>query len=278
MKNKAINEIKNILNIEDSQITDLKRFNQGMSNYTYYFKALNNEYVLRLKGMAAEKYVDYENEYNATLSLENTNLTGELVYFNIKTGTKLSKYIKGTTLTKTTKSLAESLKRLHYIKALNVNNYNLIERLNKYESYNETDISNDYYEIKTWWINNYLNNYKNRPQVFCHNDLQNINIIVNDDQTYFIDFEYAAYNDIFYDFASYEDDPLYLFELYFNKKPSDKDIEDIKFYQIYQSLQWYQVALYKHNIGFSKETSYDFLELTNYFINNAKTIYNQIKK
>lgn len=278
MKNKAIKQIENILKIDKNEIKNFKRFNQGMSNYTYYFEALNNKYVLRLKGMAAEKYVNYQNEYNATTALENTDLTGDLIYFDINSGTKLSKYIEGKTLTKTTLSLVNTLKKLHSIKTLNVNNYNLIERLNLYESYNTSDILNIYYEIKTWWINTFLNNYQNEPQVLCHNDLQNINIIVNNEKTYLIDFEFSAYNDIYYDIASYEEDPFYLLQLYLNRKLTNEDIKHLKFYQIYQSLQWYQVALYKYHIGFSKETNYDFKELTIYFIENAKSIYEEIKK
>lgn len=280
MKDIAIENIVKVFNVESSSIKNLKRFNQGMSNYTFYFELNNKKYVIRVVGLKAYKFVDYENEYNVLKTINNTNITSNLIYYNIKTGTKVSEYIEGVTNSDTSENFVKTLKMLHNIKSNKIKEYNLINRLNEYESYNNKDhIDNNYYLIKKYFTNNFQSIYNKREKKLCHNDLQDINIIKNNlNKYYLIDFEYTAYNDPLYDIASYGNDPLLLFEKYYNKKPNKEDIRDILFYQMYQSLQWYQVALYKEEVGFSKLTNYNFKELANYFLTNATEIYKNIKE
>lgn len=278
MRKEAIKQIKKHFNVNEENILNLKRFNKGMSNYTFYFELNSKKYVIRLKGLKAENFVSYSNEYEVLKTIDKFNITGKLIYYNKNTGIKISEYVDGSSIKVLTNSFVTTLKKLHNIKSNKIENYNLIERLNKYENYNKKEnINNKYFEMKNWWIKTYENHFKQHNKVLCHNDLQNINIISNDN-TYLIDFEYASYNDPLYDIASFELDSYKLYELYFNKKLTKKAKSQIIFYKVYQSLQWYQVALYKHEIGFSKLTNYDFLKLTNFFINDAYNNYLKIKE
>ncbi|VEU80702.1 choline/ethanolamine kinase family protein [Haploplasma axanthum] len=285
MDTKIKKEIVKIFNVKESKIKDLKRFSKGMSNYTYYFKINDKAYVIRVIGDDADRYVDYHNEINAISAVLSNQLTSKLVYFDIETGTKVSEYIDGETIDFETKNfdikeLVFSLKKLHLIKNENIKNYALIDRLNEYESFNKiSDISKPYFALKTWWIEVFNKYYRNNEQVFCHNDLQDANIVrsSDDNKIYFIDFEYAAYNDVYYDIAGFEENALYVHSEYFGHPTTEKEKNHVIFYRIFQSLQWYQVALYKHKIGFSENTSYDFNELANYFINKALSLYEEIK-
>lgn len=273
-----IENIKTILNIEEKEIKNLKRFEKGMSNYTYYFEANNFKYVIRLIGEGAEKYINYYNELNASLAIYGENLTSELIYFDPVTGTKLVRYIDGEVLDfekiENFDELIKSLKKLHGINNKSIKEYDLINRLNEYESFNEDNkLSDDYFSLKKWWFETYNLEYKNEELVLCHNDLQDANIINTNDKIYFIDFEYTAYNDLYYDFASFEENAYLVHEKYFNKALDNNDKNHIDFFKIYQSIQWYLVALYKHSIGFSEKTSHDFNELKDYFINKAKNLF-----
>lgn len=278
-----IDNIKTILQIDNNNIVNLKRFSKGMSNYTYYFEANNEKYVIRIIGEGAEKYVDYYNELNAILLINSVNLTSDLIYFDPITGTKLAKYIDGNiyefTHNKDLTKLIKSLKSLHSLKADYIQNYELINRLNKYESFNnDLVLDTKFYELKEWLINEYNNKYINEPLVFCHNDLQDANIIETKDEVYLIDFEYAAYNDIYYDIASFEEDAYLVYESYFDKKIDTVAKNHINFYKMYQSLQWYLVAFYKESIGFSEKTSYNFKDLADYFLNTAIKMQDNIIK
>lgn len=280
----VLKEIEKILNIKQAEVTNLTRFRQGMSNYTYYFEVNQNKYVIRLIGEGASKYINYYDELNSISVVQFAGLTSELIYFDIETGTKMTKYIEGSVIDLNNdeaniEQLISSLKKLHNINQISLPKYNLIERLNLYESFNDLKlIDNKYFEIKDWWINFYNKNYRNNELHFCHNDLQDANIIQSTTgKVYFIDFEYAALNDIYYDFASFEDNAFNVFENYYNKTITKEEKNHIYFYQIYQAIQWYQVATYKESIGFSQKTNYDFKELMNYFLNKAFNLYKNIK-
>lgn len=277
MEQKIKDEIVKIFNIKENEIEKLERFKIGMSNFTYFFEINNDKYVIRVSGKGAYKYVDYHNELNAIIACENENLTSKLIYFDVETGTKVSRYIEGTPFIfyhndYSVDALVKSLKKLHNIKNNTVNNYDPVNRLESYEKININDNSFDdkYLKVKNWWIQQYNDKFVNNKKVFCHNDLQTVNIIYdNKNEAKFIDFEYAAYNDIYYDIACFEENAFYVFEKYFGNKPTKEDIYKIIFFQIFQCLQWYQVAFYKERIGFSKETNYDFKALEEYFINTA---------
>lgn len=276
--------IRNVFSLNEDDEIELNRFNIGMSNYSYLFKVNNEKYVVRVQGQDTYKFVNYYQELNSISAANNLNLTNELIYFDVNSGTKISKYIEGSHFEFfkskfNVNTLVERLKQFHNIKNDSLLDYQLIERLNLYESYNlKEDLNNKYFEIKNWWIELYNKNYINRLKVFCHNDLQTVNIISNNNNIYFLDLEYAAYNDIYYDFACFEDNAYFVLEKYFNRKIKKEEIFDIKFYQIYQSLQWYNVALYKDKIGFSKTFNYNFLELASYFINNAYRLYKILRE
>lgn len=283
-ENSVIEIIQSIFKVKSDEVLDLNRFRQGMSNYTYYFKINNEKYVIRIIGEGAKKYVNYYDELNSISVIQNEGLTSELYYFDVNTGTKVTKYIEGSVIDLDDESLnldelIKSLKKLHSINPKYLPNYNLINRLNLYESFNVNNVIDyRYNDLRKWWDNYYINSYQFRDQVLCHNDLQDANIILSEtNKVYFIDFEYAGVNDLYYDFASFENNAFKVFEHYFNKPINEEEKKHIMFYQIYQSLQWYQVASYKESIGFSEKTNYNFKDLANYFIDKAISIYELIK-
>lgn len=284
MEDEILNDIKTIMNVEIESIKDLKRFNQGMSNYTFKFTIKNEAYVYRKIGLDADLFVNYYDEYENLTAAYNQGVTSEIIYFNKETGTKIQKYIEGETFDfdkfdNVGKNLIETLKKLHSVKDQNLKPYGLIERLNKYESYLDDKLISDYYfQLKQYFIKTYNESFINNPLVFCHNDLQSINIINNNSKIYLIDFEYGSLNDIFFDFATFEENSTLVFESYYNREITKLELAKINFYKIFSSLQWYLVATYKELVGFSKLTNYDFNELANYFINKALSLYEKIKE
>lgn len=284
MEKGIILEIAQIMATKVENIKDLQRFNQGMSNYTFKFKVENKSYVYRKIGLDAELFVDYKKEYESLKSAALSGITSKVIYFDEKTGTKIQEYIPGeafdfNNINENKAELIKTLKKLHSIKNENLSNYDLIKRLNKYESYvDKKHISKDYYLLKDFFIKTYNKYFINNELVFCHNDLQTINIINSFGKIYLIDFEYAGLNDIYYDFATFEENANLVFELYYNRNIKAIEIAKINFYKLFSSIQWYLVATHKEIVGFSKLTNYDFKELANYFINKANSLYEKIKE
>ena len=273
------------LNIEENDIKIVKRLLGGMSHFTYHIQAKDIDYTIRLIGKAGNLYVDRVEELENIKRIIPLGLNNETVFFDTKTGVKIAKYIPGTVLTELDimdhlPKIAETLKKLHNSKIEPFKDYELKKRLERYESYINCR-SEKYLELKSKWFQMYEDVYQKYPKVFCHNDAQRSNMVLANNQLYLLDWEYAALNDPYYDIASFGnvkfDDALMLLEAYLERKPTKSEADHVRFYRMYQALQWHQVALNKEAIGLSEELHFDFKLLAEKYLNLAHTLYLEMK-
>jgi len=119
------------------------------------------------------------------------------------------------------------------------------------------------------------------PKVFCHNDAQRSNMVIGENQIYLLDWEYAGWNEFYYDIASFGnvqfEDALELLDVYLGRKASLDEQNSVKFYRMFQALQWHQVALRKEMVGLSEVLHFDFKMLAEKYLNLADRLYNEIK-
>lgn len=286
MIEKIKKEASKIFNVENKEINVIKKLLGGMSNHTYKIKVFDEYYVIRIIGEGGNLFVDRNEELFNLDKVDALNINTKTIYFDIKSGVKVSKYVKGVVLTETNiedhlEGLAKTLKLLHNSNLKAYDNYNHVNRLNKYESYVDL-VSNDYKMLKSNWISIFEKHFKNEKQVFCHNDAQRSNIVIASDKLYLLDWEFAAYNDIYYDFASFGnvtiEDSFLLLEAYLERKPTANEINKVKFYRMYQALQWYLVALYKDKINLGPSLNLDFKLLANNYLILANKLYEEIKE
>lgn len=90
--------------------------------------------------------------------------------------------------------------------------------IKKYQKYNISEIKDhDNFEYINYWDNqeekelyvSLVKKYENEIKVFCHNDLTKNNILLNKDKIIkIIDFEFARYNSIYWEFANFAKDNL----------------------------------------------------------------------
>ena len=273
------------LNIEENDIKIVKRLLGGMSHFTYHIQAKDIDYTIRLIGKAGNLYVDRVEELENIKRIIPLGLNNETVFFDTKTGVKIAKYIPGTVLTELDimdhlPKIAETLKKLHNSKIEPFKDYELKKRLERYESYINCR-SEKYLELKSKWFQMYEDVYQKYPKVFCHNDAQRSNMVLANNQLYLLDWEYAALNDPYYDIASFGnvkfDDALMLLEAYLERKPTKSEADHVRFYRMYQALQWHQVALNKEAIGLSEELHFDFKLLAEKYLDLAHTLYLEMK-
>ena len=273
------------LNIEENDVKIVKRLLGGMSHFTYHIQAKDIDYTIRLIGKAGNLYVDRVEELENIKRIIPLGLNNETVFFDTKTGVKIAKYIPGTVLTELDimdhlPKIAETLKKLHNSKIEPFKDYELKKRLERYESYINCR-SEKYLELKSKWFQMYEEVYQKYPKVFCHNDAQRSNMVLANNQLYLLDWEYAALNDPYYDIASFGnvkfDDALMLLEAYLERKPTKSEADHVRFYRMYQALQWHQVALNKEAIGLSEELHFDFKLLAEKYLNLAHTLYLEMK-
>ncbi len=272
-------------NVKLEDVIVKNRLLGGMSHLTYHIQIDGIDYTYRVIGKDGNLFVDRIIEEKNLDIIKPLNLNNETVFFDTTTGEKAAKYVEGTVLTQLDfrpylPMVSKALKTLHHSSLKPASDYGLINRLDLYESY--TDIRSDkYLQLKQNWIEMYLKEHQNKPKVFCHNDAQRSNMVVSKDQLYLLDWEYAGLNEFYYDIASFGNvdfnDALELLDVYLGRKATKIEQDSVRFYRMFQALQWHQVALRKDMIGLSEVLHFDFKMLSEKYLNLAETLYLAIK-
>lgn len=270
------------VSVDDVNI--IQRLLGGMSHLTYHIEIQGEHYTFRIIGKDGNLFVDRKIEKENLDRIKPLNLNNETVYFDIETGEKAAKFVQGEVLTQLDfkehlEEVSNALKILHQSSIEPASDYRLIDRLTRYESFTELR-SERYLDLKNKWINIYHNERKHLPKVFCHGDAQRSNIVIGK-RLYLLDWEYAGWNEFYYDIASFGnvnfDDALMLLDVYLGRKATREEMNAVRFYRMYQALQWHQVALRKEMIGLSEVLHFDFKMLAEKYLNLAETLYNAIK-
>ncbi len=281
--------VSQILKIDKKDVEVVHRLMGGMSNYTYVVKALDKKYTYRIPGKNAEKFVDREIEKSNIDIISKLGLNNETLYLDLKNGHKLAEYIEGTPLSELNpldylEKAAEVLKRVHNSGFKASNNYGHLERLKLYESYLEKYNHNHgkkYYELKEKWLKLSKKYLDSSRFTLCHGDSQISNFVVSSDKLYLMDWEFTGNNDPFYDIACFGNNDfnhaLSILPIYLGHEPSTEEYNRLYFYRAFQTLQWYNVALYKEYIGLSVELGVDFKFVANMYLDKAERFLNEIK-
>lgn len=269
------------------EVRVVERLHGGMSNYTYIIEADGVKYTFRKPGDKAENFVSRVIEYKNIQLVEPLGITNETVYLDLNTGIKIAKYIPGTVLSTVPRqshleAVSKTLKKMHQSGLKAENNYDHLKRLSDYEALNHT-ISPRYVELKQTWVN-WFEHYKQLPMTFCHGDAQPSNfIILPNQEALVVDFEFAGNNDPYYDIAQFGNldfnDALALLDVYCDRKATKADRKRVIFYRMFLTLQWHQVATFKHEIGLSDKLHIPFDKVAIAYLDKAealKNMYNEV--
>jgi len=290
MKNQTEQLIKEraakAFNTTPEEIKIVNRLMGGMSHLTYHIEFNGVGYTYRVIGKDGNLFVDRKIELDNLNRIKPLGLNNETVYFDVESGDKAAKFVEGDVLTtldfkQHLDDVVKMLKTLHESSIKPASDYGLIDRLNLYESFtNENDSLYD--QLKKIWIDKYLNERANKPKVFCHNDAQRSNMVIGKEQLYLLDWEYAGYNEFYYDIASFGnvafEDALLLLNAYLGRDATKEEQDLVRFYRMFQALQWHQVATRKDMVGLSEVVGFDFKMLAKKYLNLAQTLYNEIDK
>ncbi|NLL69397.1 MAG: phosphotransferase family protein [Acholeplasmataceae bacterium] len=258
----------------------------GMSNYTYVISYKDELYTIRLLGDGAEIFVDRVAEYHNLNEASKLGIVNETVYFNIETGVKVSKYIKGEWITKDNvkdhyEEVAELLRKVHTSNLTAYSKFDPIGRIEKYQKHSN-NYNPEYEEIKKWWKDTYIKNYQDIPFTFTHGDCQRSNFVIGHDKLYLLDWEFSGSNDPLYDVSVYGqndfNDAINLLPIYLQRTPTEEEYYRIRFYRLQQVLMWYHVALYKDDIGLSAKLKLDFKLIADNYLKEAKHHYKLLRK
>jgi thiamine kinase-like enzyme len=262
------------------EVKVVERLLGGMSNYTYIIEAEGKKYTFRKPGEKAENFVSREIEKKNIALVEPLGNTNHMVYLDLTTGIKIAEYVEGQVLSTLPRQhylsqVSDTLKVIHRSGLKAENNYNHIKRLSDYEAINHT-ISPRYLELKNVWLN-WFEYYKHLPMVLCHGDAQPSNFIITPNQkAMVVDFEFTGNNDPYYDIAQFGNmdfnDALALLDVYCENQTTKADKKRMIFYRIFLTLQWHQVATYKHEIGLSEKLHIPFDKVAIAYLDKAEAL------
>lgn len=260
----------------------------GMMNQSFIVANNERKYVLYISTKQANEMVDRDLEKEHQAIIYKLGITSKNVYFDVDNGIKINEYIEGHSLDKIEnfdyQKVAQLLKKLHDSPIKAKEDYGPFDRFNNYEKEANAYVIDQ--DEKYLLLRNYLFSYqqflKKQEKVLSHNDAQRSNIVLGDENKYYlIDFEFVGNNDPIYDIAAFANGEVkegyqVLLETYQN--PSEEEILRFYLWRIFLSLQWYNVALVKHYRGEGKTHHIDFLGVAKHFIDNAFEAYQNIKK
>ena len=207
----------------------------GMSNYTYVISYKDELYTIRLLGDGAEIFVDRVAEYHNLNEASKLGIVNETVYFNIETGVKVSKYIKGEWITKDNvkdhyEEVAELLRKVHTSNLTAYSKFDPIGRIEKYQKHSN-NYNPEYEEIKKWWKDTYIKNYQD---IHLHllMDCKDLTVIGHD-KLYLLDWEFSGSNDPLYDVSYMVKMTLMMLLTYYQstyKELTEEEYYRIRFY------------------------------------------------
>lgn len=269
-----------------NKVKIVKRLEGGMSNYTYIVNINNKLFTYRLPGENAELFVDREIEKQNISLVDKLNINTKQIYLNTNNGIKISNYIDGVSLDGQTifNFLPKVVEILNTLKNSNikaVNDVNLVDKLNYYESLG-TKNNETYNLIKNFFVSLYPKMEKTFSKTITHGDMQPSNFIASDDKLYLVDWEFAGNIDPLYDIACMGNinfnDSINLLTLYLKRTPNEEELFKLKYLRLQQALQWFQVATFKEASGLSQKLNINFEMVANRYLDESKKLYEELKK
>jgi thiamine kinase-like enzyme len=238
-KGKILELAENIFS--ETHIQSIERLG-GMTNHTYRVRLNCGEYIFRISGEGTEELIDRMAEKICTELACSLDIDAKLLYFNEKTGVKITEYIKDAE-TMSDRSLkkeenltmvAKLLKLLHTCGQDTGVPFRVFDVAKEYEDFirkNNVCLFEDYEEKKTIVLDMKEElDKKQIPLVPCHNDPLCENWIRDKKRMYLVDWEYAGMNDALWDVADVsleagldEREKEILLEAYFEGNVSSDD-------------------------------------------------------
>ena len=184
------------------ELIDLKK---GLTNKNYLLTMDDEQYVLRVPRMDAENIVNRHHETLALQAIEGANIDVDTIYYDEISGYKVTKYLPDVktyqecTDPNKIERVARLMKKFHSLHKTVDTYFDPIARLKQYQSH----VSNPMYTFNG--LEDVIAEIEsmNHSYILCHNDWVDGNILFADDQTYLIDYEYAANNDPLFDVMSF---------------------------------------------------------------------------
>ncbi len=261
--------IASVFNKKEHSITNLKPLKVGMTNKSFLFDVEGDRYIFRIPGEGTDVLINREEEHAVYKKIKNLNISDEIVYFDPKSGVKITKFEADTHNADANNlkdlSLCMKIARdLHSSKLKVDHEFNFAERIEYYEKIAKEKKSifyHDYEDVRKMMdeILAILDKTE-KDYTLTHIDLVPDNCIIRGEDIYLIDWEYAGMCDpladisMFAIYAFYNEEQIErLMKIYFEREPSKNERIRIYSYIALGGFLWALWTCYKHSLGVNFE-------------------------
>lgn len=208
MNANLINLLQNEMNWNTLKISSIEKLG-GLSSENYKVSYNNNNYFVKI---CTHNYLhtDRQNEFLIINKAEEINMAPHLYYFSTTTGNMITDWINGSmpslndfSSVEFLSKLVDSLGSFHNLKGEKYfNPFNHIrERINICKNLN-LPIPKSIDMLLNYLTDLEIKLNKTPLIGLCHNDLNASNIILSNNDLYFVDYEYSSMGDVFFDLAT----------------------------------------------------------------------------
>ena len=272
----AIARVPQWTDADDLKISSL---DGGITNSNFRVDVGGESFALRIAGTGTDKLgINREHEYAANLAAGKLGIAPEVIYVIRPEGYLITRFINARpfpveeiTQPENIRQVMELVSKIHSMPEIpgefsafsTVENY--AEIAHKYNV--ELPEKFDFLMERSHEAENAINITPEQLRP-CHNDLLNANFLINDEQIYVLDWEYAGMGDIFFDLANFstnhelsEEQDRWELECYFGEVTEKQmaHLNIMKVMSLFREAMWGIVQ-----IGIS-ELDFDYREYANKF-------------
>ncbi len=95
LKSDAITTIKQVLSIEEDEITDISVLKKGMTNRSFLFQGKQKKYIMRIPGEGTDRLINRHQEHTVYSVLDGKGICDNVVYINPENGYKITEFLEG---------------------------------------------------------------------------------------------------------------------------------------------------------------------------------------
>ncbi len=195
-----IDVFKKQLNID---VNSIQYYEGGVSNNNYL---VNDKYLFRERKSYVQHFYNTQNEVAVEHYIVDKDITFPCLYIS-ESGIKITEFVKDAKDLSTFKEIPDEIlekialkmKKLHDFKFKCLVDYSIDDHVSYYHENSHVSKLSRHDEI----LDKALSFVKDEELYLCHNDLLPGNILVKNNDVFFIDFEYASNNIPSYDIAMF---------------------------------------------------------------------------
>lgn len=277
IREKIIDTVCKVLYCNPDDIKDIIPVQEGMTNIVLSFRYNGGKYIYRHPGLGADRLVDRGRESMMQKIVEDAGIDTTLVAMSVEEGWRISKFVE--TRKFDYHNLNDMVRAVMLLKKLHeapakvrwdfdvVKQAEIIKAKTTPESYGNfecfEEIRDRIYKLDTFTKSDGIH--------WCnvHGDARDVNFLINEEEIYLIDWEYAGYGDPGFDVGSYicggdhtRDEVDKILFIYFGREP--KFEEKRHFYAYIAITGWFYMhwTMFKEScgqvVGVNKQLWYDF--------------------